>query len=191
MTEPLHGHIETLIFCSPEPISVDEISECLEEMFESQVAVEDIHVAIESLQKKYSEGDFPFAIEQIGGGFQFLTKPAFQTSISIFLKQRSNKRLSTSALETLAIIAYKQPITKSEIEKIRGVNSDYSVQKLLEKELLLIRGKADAVGKPLLYGTSEKFMDYFGINSIDELPIPKDFEQNENSIGEEQEVEVE
>ena len=122
-----------------------------------------------------------------GGGYQFLTKPAYQASIGILLKQQSKKRLSNSALETLSIIAYKQPVTKSEAEQIRGVSCDYSIQKLLEKELIEIKGKSEGVGRPLLYGTSQKFMDYFGINDLKELPTPKDFSTEENSIGEEQE----
>jgi segregation and condensation protein B len=93
------------------------------------------------------------------------------------------KQLTTAALETLAIIAYKQPITKTQIEQIRGVNSDYSVNKLMEKELVEIVGRANEVGKPLLYGTSESFMDYFGINALEELPKVKEFEDKENEIG--------
>lgn len=181
----LHKHIEALIFCSPSPIGRDEIHRCLSEMFESDVPLEHIEAAIEELKEKYLSDDFSFALEFIGGGYQFLTKPAYQTSISILLKQQSQKRLSTAQLETLSIIAYKQPVTKTEVEQIRGVNCDYSIQKLLEKELIGIRGKADSVGKPLLYGTSEKFMEYFGINSIQDLPQPKDFSQEENQIGEE------
>ena len=123
-------------------------------------------------------------IEHTGGGYQFLTKPAYQTSIGILLKQQSKKRLSNSALETLAIIAYKQPVTKTQIEQIRGVNCDYTTQKLLEKELIEIRGKADSLGRPILYGTSDKFMEYFGINDLKDLPSPKDFTREENSIGE-------
>jgi segregation and condensation protein B len=124
-------------------------------------------------------------LEHLAGGYQFLTKPAYQTSISILLRQQSQKRLSTAQLETLSIIAYKQPVTKGEVEQIRGVNSDYSIQKLLEKELIEIKGKTDGVGRPLIYGTSGKFMEYFGINSIQDLPHPKDFSQSENQIGEE------
>jgi segregation and condensation protein B len=140
--------------------------------------------AIKELRLKYQTEDFSFQIELLGGGFQFLTKPAYQTSISILLRQQSQKRLSTAQLETLSIIAYKQPITKGEIEQIRGVNSDYSVQKLLEKELVEIQGKSEGVGRPLIYGTSEKFMEYFGINSVSDLPQPKDFSNPDNQIGE-------
>ena len=100
------------------------------------------------------------------------------------LKQQSKKRLSTSAMETLSIIAYKQPIAKTEVENIRGVNCDYAVQRLLDKGLVEIRGKAETVGRPILYGTSQKFMEYFGISDISELPTPKDFTEEVNTIGE-------
>jgi segregation and condensation protein B len=95
--------------------------------------------------------------------------------------------LSQAALETLAIIAYKQPVTKTDVEQIRGVNCDYSIQKLLEKELIAINGKSEALGKPILYGTSLLFMDYFGINNIGELPHIKELTDASSSIGEQQE----
>jgi len=183
----LQNHIEALIFVATEPINVAEIRACLVEMFEADIPEENIIEAIEKLQKKYEEGIYAFQIYAMAGGYQFLTKPAYQASISILLKQKSKKRLSNAALETLAIVAYKQPITKTEIEQIRGVNSDYAIQKLLEKELLVIKGKSDAVGRPLLYGTSDKFMDYFGINSLKDLPQPKDILPDENFIGEKNE----
>lgn len=171
------------MFCSPEAISEKEIKECLDEMFETDIPKEDIQTCISDLLRKYDDERYPFSVVHLGGGFQFLTKPAYQASISILLKQKSKKRLSASALETLAIIAYRQPVTKSQLEQIRGVNCDYAVQKLLEKELIEIKGKSDAAGKPVLYGTSEKFMDYFGINSLSDLPQLKDIASEENSIG--------
>ncbi|MBV6639825.1 MAG: SMC-Scp complex subunit ScpB [Cyclobacteriaceae bacterium] len=179
----LANHIEALIFCAPKPITEKELQSCLKEMFEADVPLKDITEGIGTLQEKYKSDDFSFEVVQSGGGFQFLTKPAYQASISILLKQQSKKRLSNSSLETLAIIAYKQPVTKSEVEQIRGVNCDYAVQKLLEKELVEIKGKSEGVGRPLLYGTSPTFMDYFGINSLKDLPTPKDFAQDENTIG--------
>ncbi|MEM9983047.1 MAG: SMC-Scp complex subunit ScpB [Bacteroidota bacterium] len=180
----LQNHVEALIFCSPTPIALTEIQQCLMEMFEAAIPEETIAQAIDSLIEKFEADIYSFQIHHIGGGYQFLTKPAYQASISILLKQKSKKRLSTSAIETLAIVAYKQPITKTEVEKIRGVNCDYAIQKLLEKELVTIKGKAEAIGRPLLYGTSDKFMDYFGINSLKDLPQPKDIAPNENTIGE-------
>lgn len=154
-------------------------------MFDADVPENDISNGLEELKARFSSDDHSFELVKSGGGYQFLTKPAYQASIGILLKQQSKRRLSNSALETLAIIAYKQPVTKGEMEQIRGVNCDYAVQKLLEKELVEIKGKSEGVGRPLLYGTSPKFMDYFGINDLKELPTPKDFSQEENTIGEE------
>jgi segregation and condensation protein B len=179
----LQNHVESIVFCATEPVKAEEIRLVMSEMFEAEVQVEDIEAALESLLEKYQADTYPFQVFRIAGGYQFLTKPAYQTSLGIFLKQKSKKRLSTSALEVMAIIAYKQPITKGQVEDIRGVNCDYAVQKLLEKELIEIKGKSEGVGRPLLYGTSKKFMEYFGLNSLVELPSPKDFVTLENTIG--------
>lgn len=180
----LQNHIEALIFCSPSPVKADELKACLSEMFNAEVPEEDITGAIQRLTEKYAQEEYAFQLNKAGGGYQFLTKPAYQASIGIMLKQQSKKRLSTSALETLAIIAYKQPVSKTEVETIRGVNCDYAVQKLLEKGLIEIQGKGETVGRPLIYGTSPKFMEYFGISDLSELPTPKDFSQEINTIGE-------
>jgi segregation and condensation protein B len=153
-------------------------------MFNAEVPEEDIVGAIQRLESKYESEDSSFQLFRSAGGYQFLTKPSYQASIGIMLKQQSKKRLSTSAMETLSIIAYKQPISKSEIENIRGVNCDYAVQKLLDKGLIEITGKAETIGRPMLYGTTLKFMEYFGINDISELPTPKEFVAEVNSIGE-------
>jgi segregation and condensation protein B len=153
-------------------------------MFGAAIPEEDVAGAIQRLEEKYALDEFSFQLNKSAGGYQFLTKPSYQASIGIMLKQQSKKRLSTSAMETLSIIAYKQPISKTEIENIRGVNCDYAVQKLLDKGLVEIKGKADTVGRPMLYGTSPKFMEYFGINDLTELPTPKDFAHEVNTIGE-------
>ena len=155
-------------------------------MFDTDIAVNLLEKALAELQEKYRSEEYSFSLEHLGAGYQFLTKPAYQASISILLKHQSQKRLSTAQMETLSIIAYKQPVTKTELEQIRGVNCDYSIQKLLEKGLIMIKGKSDSLGRPLLYGTSEKFMNYFGINDLKDLPQPKDFLPDENQIGEEQ-----
>jgi segregation and condensation protein B len=153
-------------------------------MFNADVPEEDIMGAIQRLEEKYVSDEYAFQLFKAAGGYQFLTKPAYQASISILLKQQSKKRLSTSAMETLSIIAYKQPISKTEIENIRGVNCDYAVQKLLDKGLIEITGKAESIGRPMLYGTTAKFMEYFGISDLAELPAPKDFATEANTIGE-------
>lgn len=180
----LQNHIEALIFCAPSPIKVAELKSCLTEMFNADVPEVDITGALQRVTEKYEQEEFSFQLNKSSGGYQFLTKPAYQASIGIMLKQQSKKRLSTSALETLSIIAYKQPVSKTEVENIRGVNCDYAVQKLLEKGLIEIQGKGETVGRPLIYGTSPKFMEYFGINDLSELPTPKDFSQEINTIGE-------
>jgi segregation and condensation protein B len=180
----LQNHIEALIFCSPTPTKLADIKACLSEMFNADVPDEDIVGALQRLEEKFQGEEYAFQLYKAGGGYQFLTKPAYQASIGIMLKQQSKKRLSTSAMETLSIIAYKQPISKTEVENIRGVNCDYAIQKLLDKGLIEILGKAETIGRPLLYGTSPKFMEYFGINDISELPTPKDFTSEVNTIGE-------
>lgn len=161
-----------------------EIKECMSDMFDADVQQQDIQEAVDQLIKKYEGDEFAFGIFFIAEGYQFLTKPAYQASLSIYLKNSTKKRISASALETLAIIAYKQPISKSQVEQIRGVNCDYAIQKLLDKEIIEIKGKAETVGKPILYGTNLKFLEYFGIGSLADLPQPKDFASVDNEIGE-------
>ncbi|MFY8005254.1 MAG: SMC-Scp complex subunit ScpB [Chitinophagaceae bacterium] len=171
-------HIEVLIFASEKPLSAAEITELVNNAFgflEQRIQEKDVQTCIDDLIEKYKSDIFPFEIKQSGGGYQFLTKPQFHKTISQLNGDKFLKRLSNAALETLSIIAYKQPITKGEIEQIRGVNSDYSVQKLLEKELIVISGRNESLpGHPLLYTTSKSFMDYFGINSTNDLPKLKE-----------------
>ena len=121
----------------------------------------------------------------IAGGYMFMSKPQYHKIIGDYLRQNERKKLSKAALETLAIIAYKQPITKSEMEAIRGVGCDYTVQKLLEKELVEITGRHEGPGRPLLYGTTVKFLNHFGIKDTTELPKLKEFETVDNVIGSE------
>lgn len=167
-------HIEALIFASDKPLTNEEITELLNNalaFIEDRATAEQVEAAVEGIREKYSAEFYPFEVKQSGGGWQFLTKKNFHKTVAQLNGDKFLKRLSVAALETLAIIAYKQPITKSEIEAIRGVNCDYAVQKLLEKDLVVITGRnEDAVGKPLVYGTSKSFMDYFGINSTTDLP---------------------
>ena len=189
--ENLLQHIEALIFVSEQAISLREIKNTLEEIFEQDVDKEIIVEMIEALKEKYRYKGFAFAIVEISGGYQFLTKQEYHETIGTYLKQKTKKRLSKAALETLSIVAYKQPVTKVEVEQIRGVNSDYSMQKLLEKELVTIVGRSEKPGRPLLYSTSPKFMDYFGIKSLKDLPKVKDFKEETNEIGEKQPIEEE
>jgi segregation and condensation protein B len=176
--------IESLIFTTDHAISLEEMDSVLEEAFGINFPDEQLLEAIDELRARYAEPTYAFEIVEIGGGYQFLTKGAYHQTVGVFLRQTTRKRLSRSALETLSIVAYKQPVTRSELEAIRGVSCDYAMQKLLEKELVIIVGRSDGPGKPLLYATSGKFMDYFGLKSLDELPKPKDFSMPESAIGE-------
>ena len=167
-------HIEALIFASEKPLTEPELLELLNNalaFIEDRATIEQVEAAVEGIREKYSGEFYAFELRQSGGGWQFLTKKEYYKTVAQLNGDKFLKRLSVAALETLAIIAYKQPITKSEIESIRGVNCDYAVQKLLEKDLIVIAGRnEDAVGKPLIYTTSKTFMDYFGLNSTDDLP---------------------
>lgn len=171
-------HIEALIFASEKPLTTLEIVELINNAFgfmEERISAEQVDSCIRGIYEKYQSEFYPFEIRESGGGWQFLTKKEYHKTLAQLNGERFLKRLSTAAMETLAIIAYKQPITKGEIESIRGVNSDYSIQKLLEKELIIITGRSENLpGKPLVYATSKNFMDYFGINSTDDLPKIKE-----------------
>ncbi len=167
-------HIEALIFASDKPLTTLDITELVNNAFgfmEEKISLDQVEAAIEGIAEKYASEFYPFEMRQSGGGWQFLTKKDFHKTIAQLNGDKFLKRLSAAALETLAIIAYKQPVTKGEIEAIRGVSSDYAVQKLLEKELIIITGRNEKLpGHPLVYCTSKNFMDYFGINSADDLP---------------------
>src|SRR5215204_1196424 len=167
-------HIEALIFASEKPLTAAEITELLNLAFgfmEDKIEEEQVQASLEGIVEKYNSEFYPFEVRESGGGWQFLTKKDFHKTVAQLNGEKFLKRLSAAALETLAIVAYKQPVTKGEVEAIRGVSSDYAVQKLLEKELIIICGRNEAMpGHPLVYATSKSFMDYFGINSADDLP---------------------
>lgn len=171
-------HIEALIFASDKPLTSMEITELLNNAFgfmEEKLTLEQIQTSLDGIIEKYASEFYPFEVRESGGGWQFLTKKDYHKTVAQLNGEKFLKRLSSAALETLSIIAYKQPITKGEIESIRGVNSDYSIQKLLEKELIVISGRNENMpGKPLVYGTSKTFMDYFGINTAADLPKLKE-----------------
>jgi segregation and condensation protein B len=182
--ENLTTYVESLIFAAEAPISRTEIRLSLENSFETSISESDIEDAISELYEKYNDPGFAFEVREIDNGFVFLTKPAYHHIIGSYLKLNTRKKLSRVALESLAIIAYKQPVTKSELEKIRGVNCDYVLQKLMEKDLVEITGRADGPGKPLLYSTSSKFMEYFGLKDLSDLPKLRDIREPDQQIGE-------
>lgn len=167
-------HIESLIFASDKPLTTLEITELVNNAFgfmEDKITLDQVETAIEGIREKYNSEFYPFEMKMSGGGWQFLTKKEYHKTVAQLNGDKFLKRLSAASLETLAIVAYKQPVTKGEIEAIRGVSSDYAVQRLLEKELIIICGRNEKLpGHPLLYSTSKSFMDYFGINTADDLP---------------------
>ena len=171
-------HIEALIFASDKPLAINDLVELLNNamgFIEDRVTSDQVEAAVNTIREKYDSEFYAFGLVESGGGWQFLTRQEYHKTIAQLNGDRFLKKLSAASIETLSIIAYKQPVTKSEIELIRGVNCDYAVQKLLEKELVVISGRReDAVGKPLIYSTSKNFMDYFGINSADDLPKIKE-----------------
>jgi segregation and condensation protein B len=167
-------HVESLIFASDKPLTSLELTDLINQAFgfmEDKITLDQIESAVEGIIEKYRAPYYPFEVRESGGGWQYLTKKEFHKTVAQLNGDKFMKRLSGAAMETLAIVAYKQPITKSEIESIRGVSSDYAIQKLLEKELVVISGRNEELpGKPLLYSTSKSFMDYFGLNSPEDLP---------------------
>lgn len=174
----LSSVIESLIFASPEPISWEKIAEIIKESEEEldldRAVVERF---VEQLNGRYEENDLAFRIEETGGGYTFVTQPRYHPWLSIFQHENAYRKLSQSAVETLAIVAYRQPITKPEVDQIRGVDSGYILRQLLEKMLVKVSGRADSPGKPLLYKTTNYFLKHFGINTVDELPKPREIDE--------------
>lgn len=174
----LSSVIEALIFASPEPISWEKLASVVnegEEELQPDEAV--ITRIVDQLNDRYEENDLSFRIEKTGGGFTFVTQPRYHPWLSIFQHENAYRRLSQSAIETLAIVAYRQPITKPEVDQIRGVDSGYILRQLLEKMLIKVSGRADSPGKPLLYKTTQHFLKHFGINKVEELPKPREIDE--------------
>jgi len=178
----LKALIEALIFAAKEPLSINQIRTIFQ-MDEGnrgeqrQIDTETIRKIVEELNSEYEKSDRPYRIVSIAGGYQFATRSEYAEWLGRLHKEQGRRKLSQSGVETLAIIAYKQPITKAEIEKIRGVNCDYVLKTLLEKELIAITGRAETVGRPLLYGTTKEFLKHFGLNDVTDLPRPREIEE--------------
>ncbi|MEK6765651.1 MAG: SMC-Scp complex subunit ScpB [Planctomycetota bacterium] len=163
--------VEAILFAVQEPISVRKISEIIE-----GTEAKEIREVIQQLRDEYDSHDRVFQIEEIANGFQLLSRPEYHEWISKIRKKSGESKLSQPALETLSIIAYKQPIIRAEIEAIRGVQSGQMIRTLIEKGLVKITGRDEVLGRPLLYGTTTKFLDHFGLKSIKDLPKVEDLE---------------
>jgi segregation and condensation protein B len=171
--------VEALIFSSEDPLSAYDIIKAVQGIDgeDIKIAPEEIEQCIEELNAVYNEQKFSFRIKKIANGFLFATRPEYAKYLGYLSSEKSKRRLSHAALETLAIVAYKQPITKPHIESIRGVNSDYILNTLLEKKLITISGRAETIGRPLLYATTDEFLKYFGLYKLSDLPKPREIEE--------------
>lgn len=164
-TPTLETVVEAVLFASDEPVKALKLTDIAE-----AGTVKQVRQCVRDLNRKYRQGGFAFRIEKIAGGYQMMTLPVFDSWISKLLKVRSDSKLSPAALETLAIISYKQPIIRADIEAIRGVASGEVIRNLMYKGLVKIVGRAEVLGRPMQYGTTKKFLEVFGLNSLKDLP---------------------
>ncbi|MBN2191016.1 MAG: SMC-Scp complex subunit ScpB [Candidatus Aureabacteria bacterium] len=172
--ENLKNIVEAVLFASAEPLTVNDILKAFEG--ENNVGKKEVREAVDALNVEYGASGRPFLVEEVAGGFRMITRPEYAEYIKrIYQSQPS--RLSKPALETLAIVAYRQPIIKADIESIRGVNVDGVIKSLLDKNLIRISGRKDVVGRPFEFSTTEKFLEYFGLTNIKELPRIEELKQ--------------
>jgi len=164
--------LEAVLFASDEVMSPAKLKTMLPDAPDARI----IRKMVDEINIKLQQERHPFEIVELGGGYQFRTVPYYQPWVQQLFKEKSARKISIQGLECLAIIAYKQPISKAEIEAIRGVLSDGAMKTLLEKHLITISGRSDKPGRPLLYGTTQEFLQYFGINKLSDLPNIEEFE---------------
>ncbi len=173
--QELKAAIEALLFVSTGPLTVDRLSG----IFEEEATPERINAQIQAIRQEYDDRGSGLLLAEVAGGHQLATKPELASWIRKFKSVKTSAKLSRPALETLAIVAYKQPITRTEIEAIRGVNIGGIVRNLMERRLVKIVGKKDVPGKPMLYGTTPEFLQYFGLKDLGALPTLKEFQELE------------
>ncbi len=171
--------IEALIFSSDDSLGSGEIINAIKGIDgeEIEITAKDIENVVDQLNAKYSENSQSFKIVKVANGYLFATSEEYAKYVGYLSSEKTRRRLSPAALETLSIVAYKQPITKPELETIRGVNSDHIINSLLEKNLITIKGRSESIGRPLLYATTDEFLKYFGLNTLSDLPKPREIEE--------------
>lgn len=171
--------IEALVFSSDDSLPASEIVKAIKGIDgeDTEITNGDVEKCVDEINASYEESKTSYRIVRIADGYIFATRPEYAKYVGYLSSEKSKRRLSQAALETLAIIAYKQPITKPELESIRGVNSDYILNTLLEKNLIAIKGRAETIGRPLLYATTEEFLKYFALNKLSDLPKPREIEE--------------
>ena len=170
--------LEALLLISDKPLAVEAVREVTE------AEPGEIRAALEELGKEYLEGNRGLQLKELAGGYQMVTDPALSDIVRKFIQSKDKKRLSQAGLEALAIIAYRQPITKAEIEFVRGVNVDASLKTLLEKGLIRIAGRKEVPGRPILYATTKDFLDHFGLGSLKDLPKLAEFTEKDIQLPE-------
>lgn len=172
MNEKLQRVIEAVLFASPEPLTVSDLRKLLAEF-----PPEEIERAADACATRYeSDPDIAFGIERVGGGFQFRSSPRYAAYVRRLYEKEKQMRLTPAALETLACVAYRQPITKSEVDEIRGVDSGASLRSLVERGLVRMAGRRVAPGRPLTHVTTSEFLAWFGLNKLEELPTMAELE---------------
>ncbi len=179
MTEDtIQDIIEALIFSNPEPVSPQTLKTVLEARMNGfDISVDEIDEQVQGLNEIYRTSGRSFGIQKLAGGYSFATKVEFHPWLEHIQHENAFRKITQSALETLAIVAYKQPVTKPEIDHIRGVDSAYVVKQLLEKGLVAVAGRHEGPGRALLYKTSDLFLRHFGLNKLDDLPKPREIDE--------------
>lgn len=174
----LSSVIESIIFASPEPVAVSDLCKILNQQEAAlSISTQEVHEVVDYLMDKHERCGLSFSIRKVGDRYQFATRSVYHPWLKGFQHVNENRKLSQTAIETLSIIAYKQPVTKPEIDQIRGVDSGYSVKTLLEKNLVEVAGRKQVPGKPLMYRTSSAFLEHFGLTEVQELPRPREIDE--------------
>ena len=169
--------VEAIVFAADEPVSVDALRNTFAEVTGAEATAEDVQEAVARLNAAYEVEGHALRVHHWGGGFRMATVESMAGFVKAFLLKEEEKRLSRALLETLSVVAYKQPVAKPEVDFVRGVQSDYAIRQLLERDFITVVARADSVGRPLLYGTTEHFLDQFGLGTLDELPRPREIDE--------------
>ncbi|MFO8231094.1 MAG: SMC-Scp complex subunit ScpB [Longimonas sp.] len=169
---------EALLFAADDPIGAERIAEIVTEVTgETKVDAERVETVIEALQEAYNTNERAFEIVAWAGGYRMVTREEVAPFVKAMVQDEQRQSLSRSLLETVAVVAYKQPVTRPEVDFVRGVNSDYALRKLMELELVDVKGRSESLGRPLLYGTTPEFLEQFGLNTLDDLPTIREVEE--------------
>ena len=168
--------VEALVFASDVPLRAEDVARAYGEVTGTEYGVAEVEEAVGRLNAAYRTGGRAFRIQRWAGGLRMATVEEVHPFVSALFEDDEAKRLSRSLLETLAVIAYKQPVTRPEVDHVRGVNSDYALRQLLERDFVTIAGRGEGIGRPLLYATTDRFLEQFGLDALDALPTPREIE---------------